>query len=91
MTEQLKKDIFNKFRLQLPNDISDKVIERVVDESYSRISRPFYEANPEYLLDNDVEIEIDDEFFEGDIHLSTSGQYGLSWIFDKNTGEQHTS
>jgi len=85
----IQMEIFKKFRSQLPEEINNDTIWNVISECVERMTH--LERDQETLLDDKVKIEIDDEFWEGDIHLYSGEQYGISWIFDKETGELHTS
>lgn len=80
--------IFQAIREQLPSEISDELIKIVAEECSDRIQVIRMEESE--LLSNLIAI-VDDEDWEGDIHLFQMCDFGISWIFDRNTGELHTT
>ncbi|ATF13649.1 hypothetical protein A616_17175 [Brevibacillus brevis X23] len=86
----LKNAVFNKFRAMLPDTIGDKAVNKVVDECIDRLQNLLKE-DPHVLLEDVITIKINSGYYEGDIQLIDSREYGYSWIFDKETGCLHTS
>jgi len=88
MDLELINHIIKKFKKELPDHIEDEVIRNIAVASYERMSA--IGDNPSSLLTSQYEIETDD-YWEGDIKLTSIGQYGINWVFDKESGELHTT
>lgn len=81
----MQLEIFNMLKKRLPDGIKEDILYRVTSQCLDRIK--LLMENEDFLRGMDVFL---DETWGEDIHI-TNFEVGVSWIFDKNTGQLHTT